>query len=300
MSARAASVVRRRPRSRAVPRVRAAPGAELASVVETELCAAIGALRKTPREPHAGVHQARKHMRRARAALGLARRSLGPAAHAVDHAIARVCRSLSALRDAQALTEALQRLGVDDAPWIEVARTSALHRRDQVLRRELERDPGLERRVRRLRRALVRLPALNWNLLGESDIARALSRSADRVDAALRHASLHPGDDEAWHRLRRRLRRLRMQHLLLRNCAFDFAAVSPPNDELAHALGDSQDDALLLAHCAPGSPFPRSIRRELAAIAHRRIESTRQRAAHSADSAPGSTPTPPHPLEELP
>jgi CHAD domain-containing protein len=58
-----------------------------------------------------GIHQARKSMRPTRATLGLARQHLGRAARTLDEKLRDSNKSLSDLRDGQALIEAIDRLG---------------------------------------------------------------------------------------------------------------------------------------------------------------------------------------------
>ncbi|MGH8172535.1 MAG: CHAD domain-containing protein, partial [Rhodanobacteraceae bacterium] len=59
---------------------------------------------------HAGVHQARKSLRRARAVLALGMPALGPGAELLGREFGRLNRRLSKLRDAQALVEVLDSL----------------------------------------------------------------------------------------------------------------------------------------------------------------------------------------------
>ncbi|MEO8161646.1 MAG: CHAD domain-containing protein, partial [Arenimonas sp.] len=57
---------------------------------------------------HEGIHQARKSLRRTRSILALGMAALSPRAFLLDRDIGRLCRGLSAIRDAQALLETLR------------------------------------------------------------------------------------------------------------------------------------------------------------------------------------------------
>lgn len=92
------------------PPVAPPPGRSLREFALAELDRAAAQLACEGEARHAGVHQARKSLRRVRATLALARRALGEPGRRLDEDLARLCRGLSALRDGQALVEALQRL----------------------------------------------------------------------------------------------------------------------------------------------------------------------------------------------
>lgn len=258
------------------------PGRSLREFALAELDRAVLQLGREGQARHAGVHQARKSMRRARATLALSRRALGEAGKRLDGDIARLCRGLSLLRDGQALVEALERLqpGAPPAlqPRLPEAMALAAARRDALMARALERDPGLRRRQARIEALAARLQQLPWDELRNKHVARALERSERRVAKARRQVARDPSQDERWHVLRRRLRRLRQQDTLLQ--ALDLA-VRPvggvPLDE-ATALGEAQDDALLLRHCGARSPFPADLRRELRALARARMGRVRSAA----------------------
>lgn len=254
------------------------PGAVLATEALSQLRQALFQLAREGEDRHAGVHQARKSLRRARAALALGGKSLGPARRGLDEQLGRLCRGLSPLRDAQALLEGLDRLAPDDAPapdWLQEARRLAHARRDAVLAAALARDPGFARRRARLGRLAERLAALPWAGVDARRVERCLVKSGRRLDKARRRALRSPADDEAWHRLRRRLRRLRQQAGLVEA----LPGVPSPTAEvplaLATALGEAQDDALLLRHCGPRSPFPPPLRARLRRLGRERLQRAR-------------------------
>ncbi len=255
-------------------------GAALRNFALAELADASLMLGRDGEARHVGVHQARKRLRRARAALALARRALGENGRRIDEALARACRGMSPLRDAQALLEALQRLApavpAELRDPIPEAMALATVRRDAMLATALERDPGFARRRARLDALAARLARLDWEAVREQDVAKSVARSERRLAKARRRAKRRPGDDERWHVLRRRLRRLRQQDSLLQAVAPAFRpAGGVPADE-ATALGEAQDDALLLRHCARRSPFPPPIRRAIRAVARARLAGVRK------------------------
>lgn len=223
---------------------------------------------------HQGVHQARKCLRRVRAALALGAPQLGPQAQRLDEELGRLCRGLSPLRDAQALVEALDRLSDDAACAVTdlpAAIALAKQRRDTVLDAANARDPAFTARRARLQRALRVVARLSWDDVDRDGAMATLENAEHRVAKAEKRAKKHPGRDEDWHRLRRRVRRLRQMQSLAQ-AAFGLEPHAHDRGEpLATALGHSQDDTLIVRQCHSRSPFPAPLRRELRAIAAGRI-----------------------------
>lgn len=230
---------------------------------------------------HEGIHQARKSIRRARATLAFGARALGPRAQALDDELARLCRGLSHLRDAQALIEVLHRLDAQAPDRIRTILPAAeqltRQRRDDILQRALVRDPTFQARGQRLRAAQQRMARLDWHAVDEADITHAIKRSQRRADKAAKQIKRHPDDDEAWHVYRRRLRRLRQQDSLLADLVPTLRRSKKRSNDLTDVLGESQDDALLLRHCDRRSPFSPDQRRQLRGIACERLQRARSR-----------------------
>ncbi|MEH6418627.1 CHAD domain-containing protein, partial [Pseudomonas sp. CGJS7] len=86
------------------------PGLRLRAFATRELDQALDALGWRGNRIHAGVHLARKCLRRTRAALALGGDALGPGAALVDRELRGLNLNLSNLRDAHALVETLDRL----------------------------------------------------------------------------------------------------------------------------------------------------------------------------------------------
>ena len=82
-------------------------GDRLHAYAAAEMVHAIACLSWHGGRLHAGVHQARKSLRRLRATLALGMPTLGPGARLIDRELRRTNRRLSKLRDAQALVHTL-------------------------------------------------------------------------------------------------------------------------------------------------------------------------------------------------
>lgn len=254
------------------------PGDGLRAFGLAQLQSAARLLARRGQARHEGVHEARKCLRRVRALLALAGPRLGAHAVTLDAELRRLCRGLSPLRDASALIEALQRLersGAITAQEAALAVAAASARREDRLSAALARDPELVARRRRLQRAAEKLAALDWPAVRCGDLRRGLARSERRLRRAAGRASRHRKNDAAWHRLRRRLRRWRQQHTVLGHLVPALARQSAAREALAVRLGESQDDALLLARCRGDSPFTAALRRTLRQVARTRLQALR-------------------------
>lgn len=272
----------------AIPEAPARPlGLRLQDFALVELREAQALLAKPGDDRHEGVHQARKRLRRTRAALALGRKALGREGRRLDEDLGRLCRGLSPLRDAQALIEGLQRLPATAPGPLASALPDmvalARKRRDDCLARALVRDPDFKRRRDRLQAMIVRLEALDWAGVKPGAVAKSIARSEKRLAKARRRAARDPRDDARWHAMRRRLRRLRQQDHLLSAVEPDLRPVGSVTAEEAAVLGEAQDDALLLRHCGSHSPFPPPLRRLLRAEARARLGRVRT-------PAPAATP----------
>jgi CHAD domain-containing protein len=209
---------------------------------------------------HDGIHQARKSIRRVRAliALGGPEFSAMPAVRRLDAGLRSLCRGLSSLRDADALRDALLHLEQDAIVGpIECERLCAFVAvlRARRLAAALARDPDFARRRARLQEAQTRLGLLPWSQVTDAAVATAHAASRRRLRKALKQAK-RSDDPEAWHTLRRRLRRLRQQENALSRCAPGTALHTAGIAELADRMGKAQDHALLLSHCRRSGVFP--------------------------------------------
>lgn len=249
-----------RPRRRTrtpTERAESSPAALLREYAVTELLRAGRQLARPGEKRHQGVHEARKSIRRARAVLALAAAILGKPGRRLDRRLRDLARTLSDLRDAQALEEVLLHLGELRAlPAAEVERLllPVRERKRRALAAALADDPALSARRAVLAEASATVLRLDWRALAPADLRRAHDGSVADLHAAL-DAALASPDPEAWHRFRRRLRRLRQQESALAECCPDAIPPTPGLPELADGMGLAQDYALLLAHLDPAGPF---------------------------------------------
>jgi CHAD domain len=254
-------------------------GSRLMAYASEQLQQAQNHLAREGEARHSGIHEARKCIRRTRATLALGIRVFDQRGKRLADDLGRLCRGLSSLRDAQALIEALQRLGSSAPSAVRAilprAEMAARKRRDQMLERALKRDPEFSSRRRRLLAAQERLLRLEWQAVSEEDVSKAVTRSKRRADKARQQSKQHPDDDKAWHVFRRRLRRLRQQDSLLAELQPNLRGVTKGTEHQARALGESQDDVLLLGQCGRRSPFPPDQRKLLRNIARERLQKTR-------------------------
>lgn len=184
------------PRGRGIPGV---PDPEAAATEEVRLA-------RRALKPPGDVHEARKHLKRARAFLRLSEHGArGAEATALRHGLRDAGRELAMLRDREAVLEALRALdGESRIP------PSVL----SILRARAARDPeGDKETLAAVRRGLRRTGRGLESLAGAGAAeawVRAMGESYRRARRAYRHARARPGG-EALHTLRKRAKDLRYQ-----------------------------------------------------------------------------------------
>jgi hypothetical protein len=233
---------------------------------------------------HRGIHQARKSMRRVRATLALVASVFGRSGELVDEELRRVNKSLSEMRDGQALVEALDRLAAaisDHRPLLQRARRAAMRRRAGLGRRYMSENPGGNVSV--LQTLLAALQALPWSHVGAADVLAALDESVRRERSASLRA-LRGDNDTDWHRWRRRARRLTQQDRALHHSPLSSRVVGDHHKELAALLGEVQDFNLLAEHCGADSPFGSADRKLLRELSTREIRQRREHLREMASS----------------
>jgi hypothetical protein len=276
----------------------ASPGAALRAYADHELGIAAAWLEAQGGRAHAGVHEARKSIRRARAAVALGRGALGAGARLVDRELRRLNRGLSALRDAHALVEVLERLamrshGEADRRMLRRARRAARVEAGKVRGRCAGDLAAAGETLAVLRAALRSLP---WEAVTRPDCERALARARSRADAAGQRAC-KSDSDACWHRWRRRVRRL-----VHEGRACSMSGLAMPHDLrfehcLAVQLGIAGELDLLRRCCGrdscfsmPDRPLLRRFARKVLARQRRRIVSVvalrRGRGARRSDPLP--------------
>jgi len=271
-----------------------APGPALCVYARGELDLAHAALADA--DLHEGVHQARKAIRRARAVLAMGDGLLGPGAGLLDRELRKLNDGLSNLRDAHALVEVIDRLlkreRRDDARAILLhARDAAVSARVQVADAALRSDPGLASRRAMLDVLRAALPALDWARPTPAGLRMAVADSDLRSHEARLHAC-DTGEDDDWHRWRRRVRRAAHQRRALEAVALPVPEDSDRFDRrTTHRLGQAQDLALLLDHCRRDSPFSKDVKTALRQRARPALQRARRRIARHVAERRDACPT---------
>jgi len=177
---------------------------------------AVGAhLTQPGTEPHVGIHEARKAIRRFRAVLPLCGGASEIAVDALDRAARRLGKSLSTLRDAHVVVQVAARRLKGNSPqggrdlWRSLRDTLVL-RRDALAHTAFVADAEFMRRRTAAAGLQKRFAALEWTAFTPEAILLALRRSSARVRRAEHNAKQRP-TLALKHRWRRRARRLRMQ-----------------------------------------------------------------------------------------
>ena len=227
------------------------PGDRLKAYAQQQLQRAVTCLAWRGSRAHEGVHQARKSMRRARACLALGESALGAGAGMLDRELAKICDSLSGLRDAQARVESLNRLlithvGEDICPVLEAGKRLAIIARADAMRNEQIIDKDFLTRRERLQVVAAAIPVLPWEQISLPGLADAMHVSMRACDQAAEKA-LSRGKEEDWHRLRRRRRRLAQQNTALEQGEVLLPSVLIPDRKLSGLLGEAQDLTVLRA-----------------------------------------------------
>jgi len=281
------------------PAPHAAPGPALGDYARGELDIAHSMLGDP--QLHEGVHQARKAIRRARAVLALGDGLLGPGAGLVDRELRALNDGLSNLRDAHALVEVLDRLvkreRKDEARAVLLrAREAAIAARTRVADAATRSDPGLASRRAMLGVLRAAMTALDWSRPTPAGLRMAVADGDLRSHEA-RGRACGTGEDEDWHRWRRRARRAAHQRRALE--AVGVPAPAEPDcvdgrafdKRTAHRLGEAQDLSLLLDHCRRDSPFSKEDRDALRDRARPALQRARRRIARQAAERRDACPT---------
>lgn len=245
-------------------------GAALRSYALAELDRCMTQLGRAGEARHTGIHQARKSLRRTRAALALADSRLGSKAEKLGMRLRRLCRSLCALRDSHAVLDTLKRWNASlDAPQrkalrgaVTAARRSLKDQRDALLAQRLESDPEFVRLRDRVANCRARIEALPWERLRGKHLASGLARSQRRIDRSARRAKRRD-DVEDFHRWRRRLRRLRQQLTALDSSGLSVSVDVLPDPAVLESLAWRQDLDVLEQSVARLSSLDPALRRQL-------------------------------------
>lgn len=266
------------------------PGAPLRDYALAELSAAIAGLRRRGKSMHEGIHRARKGIRRSRAMLALGTPALGPGVDLVERELKRINRSLSPMRDAQALVQTLDRL-IARAPRDKQKLLKKMKRSARDRRAQLAASHGLAEELRGARATLKALHAallgLEWDAITLATVADALAAAEERTGAAQARA-LGTRRDEDWHRWRRRLR-TKIQQSRAAAIAGAGAGATLYDRSLAEQMGVMQDLSVLREHCNRHSGLPKAERTQLRDFARKLLVKQRRRIA-SVSHASGREP----------
>jgi CHAD domain-containing protein len=197
------------------------------------------------------VHDARKRIKKARAALRLLRAALGKGAYTRENAALRdVARPLSQVRDSKVLLDTLEKLndrfdrkcrGLS----LDGFRGALNHERETLRRKVLGRGAPLKPQINTLRR--IRSRAKNWHV-GKQDwsvIGSGLERVYDQGRTALSEAEAE-GTPEAFHEWRKQVKYLRHQLEFLAPAWPDvLRELADQAHKLADELGDEHDLTVL-------------------------------------------------------
>lgn len=205
------------------------------------------ALLHRPRLSGRSVHEIRREIKRARAALRLLREAAGKEAYARENAALRDAgRRLSAVRDARVVQETLERLAKRGS--------GSLRKRHALLLREAgEQRAALERALleSRKRSARWRLPRPAWPVL-----SRGLERIYRNGRKALREAEAR-ASDRALHEARKQVKHLGAAIGILEPLhARRVRKLVEQAAALAETLGDDHDLALLYRTAGGGALDP--------------------------------------------
>ena len=219
----------------------------LRRVASEQLDDALGGLRD-PEDPVKAVHEARKSVKKSRAALRLARPALPRDTYREeDHALRDAGRSLSGARDADVLLETVDALGERFAGQLpETDFTDLREKMAAQLASVREGGDDTAAAAELLEAAAARvdrwpLDAADWATAVDG-ATRAYRLGRD----ALAEAEREPDDDERLHDLRKRVKDL-WYHLRLFSDAWPgvMEAQTDEADTLAEHLGDDHDLAVL-------------------------------------------------------
>ena len=187
-----------------------------------------------------GVHEARKGIRRLRSVIVLGTAHFGPTGAGVDGALRSLGRSLSVVRDAQAARDCAHRKVEDAASpeqralWqrMTIQLASA---RSRTMRQVRAKDVAFLQRQSAIARIGERISLLPWTDVGLRAVRAQLRRSAKRAGRAA-DCYLEEPRLTSLHRLRRRLRRYRMQIEAL-STIHDAPASAPVNKDIVASVG---------------------------------------------------------------
>lgn len=262
-------------------------------VAATQLGRAIEALETRPAGLHEAIHEARKKLKRVRALFRLVAREQKDFRRTENERLKAMARSLSAVRDATALVEAVSWLADhaasdEEQEALERTREALVARRDRVAAEDMDIEDRTQAAIRACHDAMAALDAVSFahaprkvaRLLAKA-WKKNLERAADARDAC--HQSSH---SELFHGLRKAAQNHWMHLSLLRDLwPSAIAAKRTEVKRLVDLLGHEHDMSLLveLIDAEPGLVDGEAQSHLIAAII-RRQQAVRAEALTLADS----------------
>jgi CHAD domain-containing protein len=220
----------------------------LRATVDGELEAAIESLSVVdPAKRSDAVHDARKHLKKARSALRLVRSALGKrTARRLNDELRAVAASLSDRRDADVLVATVEALHDRFVGQLPAATFESLRARlaEQARRDERDDDNGVQ--IERLNGVRARLEAANVNRVKWSTVVAGIDRSYRRGRKGY-EATENAGTEDL-HQWRKRAKDLWYHHRLIKDAhPTVVGAFAKDAHELSDLLGDDHDLAVLRA-----------------------------------------------------
>lgn len=222
---------------------------EVVRVARIQYAGAIGMLRDQPRGPHEAIHDARKRFKRLRGLFRLVR-DAAPEFCARENARVRdIASTLSTVRDATALVEAMDHLLASKATAenhdaLFAIRDRLAARRDRIATAETDLDARITAAIAGCEDGIAALSGLRLpkgKAKAVEVLASGVARTYGRAVRAL-EAATASGHTEDWHDLRKRIKYHRM-HVQLLSSAWpgDMAMRAEIADLAGEALGDDHD-----------------------------------------------------------
>jgi CHAD domain-containing protein len=245
---------------------------ELTAVVRAcareQLAGAVDRLERAEEDPVEAIHDARKHVKKARALLRLVRPALGAGVYRHENAALRdVGRALSSTRDADVLLETVDALAKRYAGRLPATTFDGV--RGALAAAAPARGDGgaeLATAIAELRAALERVETWPLDDGGWDPVIAGVARAYERGRAAGEAARRRP-TTEGLHEWRKRVKDLWYHERLL---APSWPAVVGAHGEQAHVLsellGDEHDLAVLAERLCAGVGLPANADADLAAL----------------------------------
>jgi len=225
-----------------------------------------------PRVSDKGIHEARKALKKARAALRLLRPGLEPAAYRAENALLRdASRALAPLREARSLLDALGALRARDPAALPGAAVDRLIRELRDEKRRVSRDrearsAAIVTCMRLLRQSLARAQQPDFAAMGAKPLSKGMRRIYRKGRRALAEARSRPSP-EALHESRKQAKYLLNALEMLYGARNGKSGkLARRLQRLAERLGDDHDLDALARHARRAGLLQAAIARRRAGL----------------------------------